>query len=90
MPQDAGNAFLGTEIGQPIPREETLDRHHQAVTLGRNGLEKWRRRGVHMAVDTNVPIAAQEAHVHGAGVQVDATVKAVWLGVEAPEVSSSS
>ena len=37
----------------------------------------------------DLPILVQDAEVHGAGMQVDATVKLVLLGVESPEVSSS-
>jgi hypothetical protein len=73
-----------------LEEEDALDRSHQAVPVGHNGLEKGVRRGVAVAVSKNVPITAQDAHVHGAGVQVGATRKAVSLGVEAPEVSSSS
>jgi hypothetical protein len=90
MPQDEGHAFLGTELGQPLPGEETLDRHDQAVTIRRHRRKKWCRRGLHMAVYKNLSTVAQDAHVHGAGVPVDAPGNAVWLGGEAPEVSASS
>ena len=31
MPQDEGTAFGRTEVGEPVPGEETLDGHHQAL-----------------------------------------------------------
>jgi hypothetical protein len=37
----------------------------------------------------DLAILVEDADVHGPGVQVDATVKLMWLGVESPEVSSS-
>jgi hypothetical protein len=90
MSHDDGKAFVGTEIGQPIPSEETLDRHHQAVTLGRDGREKWCWAGGHVAVQHDLPILLEDADLHGAGMPVDATVQLVLRGVESPEVSSSS
>jgi hypothetical protein len=43
-----------------------------------------------MVVKHALPVLIQDTEVHGAGVQVDATIKLVLLGVESPEVSSSS
>jgi hypothetical protein len=43
-----------------------------------------------MPVDKDLSIPVQDAEVHGPGMPVDATIKRVRLGVEAPEVSSSS
>jgi len=43
-----------------------------------------------MPVEQDLSIPRQDAKVHGAGVQVDATRTLVPLGVESPEVSSSS
>ena len=42
-----------------------------------------------MAVQHDLPVLIQDTEVHGAGVQVDTTIKLVRRGVEAPEVSSS-
>jgi hypothetical protein len=88
-PPDAGHAFWGPAVGQPSPRAETLDRHHQAVTSGRPGLEEGCGRGGPLAVSKQISIAAHEAPGHGAGVHVEAAVNAAWRGVKAPEVSSS-
>jgi hypothetical protein len=43
-----------------------------------------------MPVATDLPSLAQDTHVQGAGVAVEATRKLVRLGVEAPEVSSAA
>jgi hypothetical protein len=41
-----------------------------------------------MAVHQDLTSVAQDADVHGTGMQVDTAVKLVWVGVEAPAVSS--
>jgi hypothetical protein len=41
-------------------------------------------------VKYNLPVLIQNAEVHGASVQIDATIKLVLLGVKSHEVSSSS
>jgi hypothetical protein len=82
MPQHAGDTCCGTEVGEPVPGEETLDGHDQAVTIRRNSLEKRFRRGFHVAVEQHVAIVAHDADVHTPGMQVDTTVKGVLLGVE--------
>jgi hypothetical protein len=87
--QDKGNTLCSTHIGQPVPGEETLNRDNEALTRGRNGLEERFRRGLHIAVQQNFPLLTQEADVHGAGMQVDPAIHWVWVGVEAPKVSSS-
>jgi hypothetical protein len=73
-----------------VPGEEPLDRDHQAVTAGGNGLEKRFRSRFHMPVQHALPVLLQDAEVHGASVQIDAPIKLVRLGVKSPEVSSAS
>jgi hypothetical protein len=89
MTQHEGNTFLHTAIGEPIPREDTLDGDDQTLTIGGHGLEKGFLPRFHGAVQQDFPILTQDADIHGAGMQVDTTVKLVLVGVEAPEVSSS-
>jgi hypothetical protein len=46
VPQDKGNAFLRTEIRQPVPGENTFDPHDQVVAIRRdNPQERCGRRG---------------------------------------------
>jgi hypothetical protein len=87
--QDESNPLLGAAIGEPIPGEDTFYCHDEPLAVWSNGLEKRFRGGFHIAVHKNFAIMAQDADVHGAGMQVDTTVNGVWLGVESPEVSSS-
>jgi hypothetical protein len=65
--QNKGNLFLRAEIGEPIPGEETLDSHHQTLTIGGNGFEKGFRSGLHMAVHKYVCLVAHEADIHTPG-----------------------
>jgi hypothetical protein len=89
MPEHKGDALLSTQVGEPVPGKDTFDRHHQAVTLGRNDLEKRCRSGFHVAVHQDFSVMVHDTDVHAPGMQVNAAVKWVLLGVEAPEVSSS-
>jgi hypothetical protein len=86
MTQREGNTFLYTEIGEPIPSEDTLDGDDQPRTIGGNGPEKVFRRRFHVAVQQDFPILTQDADVHAPGMQVNTAVKLVLVGVEAPEI----
>ena len=90
MPEDKRHTFTGAEVGQPIPGEETCDADDQIGPVRRDGFEKRLRASRHVPVHQNLAILVQDAEVHGAGMQIDAAVKLVLLGVESHEVSSSS
>jgi hypothetical protein len=45
--------------------------------------------GSPLAMQHNLAVAVQDTDVHGAGMEINATVKLMLLGVESPEVSSS-
>ena len=72
-----------------VPGQETFDRDDQIRTVGCHGLQKrlWTRFQVAMQQDRAVLV--QDTPIHTAGLQVDAAVKLVLLGVDSPEVSSS-
>jgi hypothetical protein len=82
MTQNQGNVLFGTQVGEPLPGEDAFNRHDQPLTIGGNGFEErfWSR--FHVAVQHDFPIVAQDADIHRAGMQVDATVKLVLIGVE--------
>src|SRR5262249_11673138 len=88
MPQDKGHALLSPEVSEPVPGEDTLDRDHQAVTVGGNGLEEGVRSGLHVAVHEDCSLLAHNADVHTAGMPVDTTVKLMLFRVESHRVSS--
>src|SRR3989441_2562204 len=89
MAQDKGDVLCSAEIGQPIPGEHAFDRYDKTLPVGSNGLEEGFRSGWHIAVQQELTIVAQDADVHGPGMQVDATVKSVLIGVKSHEVFSS-
>jgi hypothetical protein len=57
--------------------------------MGRDGLEQGVGTGWHIPMQSHLAVLTQDTDVHGAGMQVDATVKWMLVGVEAHEVSSS-
>ena len=73
-----------------VPGEEAFHADDDVLPVGREGPEQGVGGRVHLPVEKDLPILAQDTDVHGAGVEVDATIKLVRLGVESPEVSSSS
>src|SRR2546423_13258436 len=90
VPEDKRNPFAGTQVGQPVPGEDTFDTNDHVFPVGRDGLAKGVWAGCHIAVQQDLSSPVQDAEVHGARVQVDATIKVVLLGVKSHEVSSSS
>jgi len=88
--QDQRQPFLRTQVGEPVPRNNTFDGDDHIVPLRCNGLEQGVGTGLHIAVQHHLAILTQDTNVHGAGMQGDAAVKWVLLGVEAPEGSSAS
>ena len=87
-PQDAGQALVRPEVGQPVPGKETLTGHDQAIPLGRHGLEQGGGSGLHMPMQQDFSVLADDADRHGAGMQVDPTVKLMLVGGASHEVSS--
>jgi hypothetical protein len=90
MPKDEGNAFLGTEVSQPVPREETFDSDDDIIPIQGNGPEPRVWTGFHILVYQHLTGLVQDTDVHRPCVQVDPTIRLMLLGVELPEVSSFS
>jgi hypothetical protein len=67
MSQDEGNALFSTQVGQPIPGENTCNRHDQTLTIGGNRLEEGFRSGCHITVQKDFAIVTQDADIHGTG-----------------------
>jgi hypothetical protein len=89
MAQDTGDCLCSAELGKPIPGAHACDRDDQTRPVGSHGLEEGFRSGWHMAGHQELTIVAHDADVHGPGMQGDATVKSVLVGVESHEVCSS-
>src|SRR5262249_20560895 len=89
MPQDKSNALLRTQVGEPIPGKYALDGHDKLLLIRGHGFEKGFRSSFHIAVEQDFPVVVHEADIHGARMQINATVKGVLVGVESHEVFSS-
>ena len=54
MTQDKRDAFVGTEVGEPVPGEHTCDCHDETLSIRGNGFQEGLRVGFHSAVYQNV------------------------------------
>jgi hypothetical protein len=86
--EDERALLFGTQVGEPVPGEEAFNGHDPTVTIECHGPEKRVGSGLHVAVQHDFTIVTQDTDVHASGMQVDAAVKWVWMGVESHEVSS--
>jgi hypothetical protein len=89
LAQDQGKALMGAEVGEPVPGEETFNDDDTILPRGRQTLEKCLRAGFHLARDHAIAVLVEEAHIHGAGVQVEAAGPFGLPGGESREVSSA-
>jgi len=74
-----GQAFLGAEIGEPVPAKEAFAK---VVAVGRDDFERFVAVALEVAVDQDLSRLVEDADVHRSGVQVDTTVVAVLLSLE--------
>ena len=84
MTKDKRDPVFSTEVGKPVPGKHAFGRQDDLIAVGRNGLEQrlWGRG--HVPVHQRFTGLVEDAHVHGAGVEIDPTVKRVLGGVESP------
>src|SRR4029453_6200590 len=87
--QDELDSFLRAQIGQPVPAEDAFDGHDQVLAVGFDGFEESLGTGAEVTVQQNLPLGIEDTEIHPAGMQVDAAVIAVTLGIESHQVSSS-
>jgi hypothetical protein len=90
MTPHEGHPLLSTEISPPVPGDETFATDDDILAIGRDGREKRVWGCWHVTGHQHLPSLVHDAEGQRAGVQIDATGKLVRLGVESPEVSSSS
>jgi hypothetical protein len=89
MTQDELNAFLGAQIGQPVPAEDAFDGNAQVSTIGIDGFQERLGTGAKVTVQQDLPLWIQDTEIHPTSMQIDAAVIAVTLGIESHQVSSS-
>jgi hypothetical protein len=88
-PRTQGISSWAQRSASQVPGEETFNSDDNILPIRRNDLEQGVWLGLQMAMHHDVAVLVEDADGHGPGVPVDATVKLMWPGVEAPEVSSS-
>jgi hypothetical protein len=72
-----------------VPGEQTFGGDHHLGSIGGNALQQGIGAGLHRAVQENFAALVKDTDLPGPGVQGDAAVIVMRLGVEAPEVSSA-
>ncbi len=72
-----------------VPGAQAFDGDDPVGPIGGHVPEKRLRAGLHVPMPHDLAVLVEDADVHGAGMQIDATGKCRWPGVEAPEVSSA-
>jgi hypothetical protein len=66
MAQDEGDAFFGTEVGQPISGEDTLHGDDKIVPVGSDDTQEGRGGGGQILMAQNHAALIENTDVHGA------------------------
>ena len=82
MAQHRGNPFLLTQVRQPLPRKHTFHADDEVLFIGSNDPQKGFRRRRHIFVDEFGAVLIEDTDVHGAGMEIDATIMFMLLCVE--------
>lgn len=80
--EDEMNAFVTTQVSQPVPGEHALDRDNEVIPIRFDCPQERRRSCFGIAMEQDFAVMAENAQVDGAGMQIDAAVVGVRLGVE--------
>ena len=80
--EDEGDTFVSAQIGEPIPGEDALAGDDEVVAIRGHGREERFGRGLHVAVQQHFALRVEDTQIHRPGVQVDAAVVLMSLGVE--------
>ncbi len=88
VPEDEGDFLLGTQIGEPIPRERALHADHQPLSVRCNEFQEpfWSRWDI--PLNDRLALCAEDADVHGLCMEIDTTIERVLLSIESHQVSS--
>jgi hypothetical protein len=82
MTEHEGNPLLLTQVGEPVPGEHALGGHSEILAVGSEDLENRPWAGSEVLVDLDVSGLVQDTDVEGSGVEIDAAVVEVLLGIE--------
>jgi hypothetical protein len=82
MAENEGNVFFTAEIGEPIPGEDAFNGNDNVLSIWSNGFEKDLRVCFDIPVKYDLSFLVEDAEIHRPGMQIDAAVKFVLLGVK--------
>jgi hypothetical protein len=88
MAKDELDTDAATQIGNPVPGEDTLNGKDRIVAVGLERIGVSLGCGRHITVHTDCSVMIHDADVHGSCVQVDATVELMLFRVESHTASS--
>jgi hypothetical protein len=88
-PRTTGIPSGAQRSASQVPDAQAFDRDDTVGPRGGNGPQKRLRAGLQVSRPQALAVLVEDADRHGPGVPVEATVKLLWRGVEAPEVSSA-
>jgi len=80
--EDEGNPLPRTQVSEPVPGEHALDGHHEILAVRSHELKECLRVGSEVLVDLDVSGLIENTDVEGSGVEIDAAVVEVLLGIE--------
>jgi hypothetical protein len=83
VPEDEADPFGGAEIGEPVPGEHALDGNDEVFAVRGDRVEERLRGRPEVAVQQDLARLVEDAQIHRAGVEIDAAVVLVLLGVKA-------
>ena len=89
VPEDKGQVLSSPQVSMPVPLEDTFDSDDHIIPIGCNSLEQHLRACWHLPMHLDHAVVVQNTDRYGPGMQIDAAVKLVLVGIESPEVSSS-
>lgn len=82
VPQDELDALVDAEVSDPVPAEETLDGNDQVLAVGFEDPEELVAVAGELLVHQSLAGSVKNADVEAAGVEVDAAVVTMLLGVQ--------
>ncbi len=82
MTEDKRDTMFRTEVGKLVPGKHAFGRQDDLFPVGGDRLEQRLWGGGHIPVHQCFSSLVEDTDVHGTGVEIDAAVKRVLLGVE--------
>jgi len=82
VPEDKGDVLTSAQIGKPVPGEDAFDSNYDIFPVSGNCSQKYFRVRSDVPLEFDFSFLIEDTKIHGLGMQIDATVKFVLLGVK--------